>query len=98
MSAGPKHCTENGSNEVQIIDNSREKSTKKKSRVFSDKETLLLISEWYKYPQLYNKQASEYHDRDKRVLAKEKMAKSLNKALGYDDNHEKWITGNFYGL
>jgi hypothetical protein len=54
---------------------------------------MILISEWYKYPQLYNKKTSEYHDRDKRVLAKEAMAQSVNEALGYEENDVKRMTG-----
>lgn len=83
--------------ELVIIDKPSQKNAKK-SRAFTDQETSLLISEWYKYPQLYDKQTHEYHDRDKRVLAKEKIALSLNEALGYDDEDEKKITGTFSNL
>lgn len=79
------------SKEVQIVEASVRKN--KKSRAFSDRETLLLIAEWYKYPQLYDKQASEYHDRDKRILAKENIALYLNEALGFQEKDSKRITG-----
>ena len=79
------------SKEVQIVEASVRKN--KKSRAFSDRETLLLIAEWYKYPQLYDKQASEYHDRDKRTLAKENIALYLNEALGFQEKDSKRITG-----
>ena len=65
----------------------------KKSRAFSDREILLLIAEWYKYPQLYDKQASEYHDRNKRILAKENIALYLNEALGFQEKDSQRITG-----
>ena len=80
------------SKEVQIVEASVRKN-KKKSRAFSDRETLLLIAEWYKYPQLYDKQASEYHDRDKRTLAKENIALYLNEALGFQEKDSQRITG-----
>lgn len=81
------------SKEVVIIEKPLPKTGKKKSRAYTEKETLLLISEWFKYPQLYNKKTSEYHDRDKRVIARQQMALSLNEAMGYEDNEEKNITG-----
>ena len=78
------------SKEVQIVEASVRKN--KKIRAFSDRETLLLIAEWYKYPQLYDKQASKYHDRDKRTLAKENIALYLNEALGFQEKDSKRIT------
>lgn len=85
----------NTSKEVVIIEKPLPKAGKKKSRAFTEKETLLLISEWFKYPQLYDKKTSEYHDRDKRVIARQQMASSLNQAMGYEDNEEKQITGTY---
>lgn len=79
--------------ELVIVENYSAK--KKKSRAFTDKENRILIAEWFKYPQLYNKRVNEYHDRDKRVLARQEMALAVNQAMGYEDNvnEENKVTG-----
>ena len=78
LPSGKSTTSSTESQEVQIVEASVRKN--KISRAFSDRETLSLIAEWYKYPQQYDKQASEYHDRDKRTLAKENIALYLNEA------------------
>lgn len=67
-------------NEVVLVEKLSDKSNdkNKKSTVFTETETRLLISEWFKYPQLYDKKAPEYQDRDKRAIALENIANSFN--------------------
>ena len=68
-------------------------STKRKSRSFSEAETTLLIAEWYKYPCLYDKSNKEYHDRNKRDMAKQQITKALLDAFGLELDT---ITGRFH--
>ena len=82
-------------NDVVVIEKPEKSNKKKIARAFTDKETRLLISEWYKYPQLYNKQTSGYHDRDKRVIDRQHIALAINQAMaGYTENDERKITDN----
>ena len=49
-----------------------EKKTPKrpKSRSFQEEEISLLISEWFKYPCLFDKGSKDYHDKNKREIAR----------------------------
>ena len=78
-------------NDVVVVEKPEKSSKKKSARAFTDKETRLLISEWFKYPQLYNKQTSGYH---KRVIGRQQIALAINQAMGYTENGERKITGN----
>ena len=63
-------------------------------RSFQEKEISLLIAEWIKYPCLYDKGNKDYHDRNKREIARTHIAKSLNEQLGYDEvDSTEAITG-----
>ena len=81
-------------NDVVVVEKPEKLSKNNNARAFTDKETRLLISEWFKYPQLYNKQTSGYHDRDKRVIGRQHMALAINQAMGYTENDERKIAGN----
>ena len=76
-------------------------SKKKKTRTFTDSETELLISEWFKYPCLYDKSHSDYHDKNMRDVAKNQIAEALNtfEYLGVEDDDEEvnpnFITGMY---
>ena len=70
-------------NDVVVVEKPEKLSKNNNARAFTDKETRLLISEWFKYPQLYNKQTSGYHDRDKRFIGRQHMALAINQAMGY---------------
>ena len=48
---------------------------------------------WIKYPCLYDKGNQDYHDRNKRDIAKTQIVNSLNELLGYEDSRTKAITG-----
>ena len=41
-----------------------------KSRSFQEEEISLLISEWFKYPCLFDKGSKDYHDKNKREIAR----------------------------
>ena len=49
-----------------------------KSRSFQEEEISLLISEWFKYPCLFDKGSKDYHDKNKREIARTHIARSLN--------------------
>ena len=55
-----------------------------KSRSFQEEEISLLISEWFKYPCLFDKGSKDYHDKNKREIARTHIARSLNEQLGFD--------------
>ena len=81
-----------------MADMSRKAATlqKKKTRAFNDDETELLISEWIKYPCLYDKMNKDYHDKNKRDVAKNQIAESLNAALFDDEEPNPYIiTGSY---
>ena len=67
-------------------------STKRKSRSFSEVETTLVSAEWYKYPCLYDKSNKEYHDRNKRDMAKQQITRTL---LGAFDLELDALTSRF---
>ena len=82
-------------NDVVVVEKPEKSSKKKSAKAFTDKETRLLILELFKYPQLYNKQTSGYHDRDKRVIDRQHIALAINQAMaGYTENDERKITDN----
>ena len=66
-----------------------------KSRSFQEEEISLLISEWFKYPCLFDKGSKDYHDKNKREIARTHIARSLNEQLGFDKEVDstKAITG-----
>ena len=57
-----------------------------KSRSFQEEEISLLISEWFKYPCLFDKGSKDYHDKNKREIARTHIARSLNEQLGFDSS------------
>ncbi|XP_073240346.1 uncharacterized protein [Porites lutea] len=66
-----------------------------KSRSFQEEEISLLITEWFKYPCLFDKGSKDYHDKNKREIARTHIARSLNEQLGFDKEVDstKAITG-----
>ena len=65
-----------------------------KSRSFQEEEISLLIGEWFKYPCLFDKGNKDYHDKNKREIARAHIASSLNEQLGFDNvDSSKAITG-----
>ena len=54
---------------------------KRNARTFDEKQTSRLISEWIKYPCLYDKCNKDYHDRYKRDIAKQQIASTLNESF-----------------
>ena len=57
---------------------------KRNARTFDEKQTSRLISEWIKYPCLFekcNKVIKDYHDRNKRDIAKQQTASTLNESF-----------------
>ena len=61
-----------------------------KSRSFQEEEISLLISEWFKYPCLFDKGSKDYHDKNKREIARTHIARSLNEQLGFDKEVDSW--------
>ena len=67
---------------------------RQKSRSFQEEEISLLIGEWFKYPCLFDKGNKDYHDKNKREIARAHIASSLNEQLGFDNvDSSKAITG-----
>ena len=81
--------------ETEVIKMADRKTLKgPKSRSFEEKEISLLIAEWIKYTCLYDKGNKEYHDKNKREIARTHIAKPLNEQLKYDEvDSTKAITG-----
>ena len=66
-----------------------------KKRSFDEKEINLLISQWSEYPCLFDKTNPDHKDQNKRDIARQQIAESLNEALDYVKGADKFITGNF---
>ena len=67
----------------------------RKKRSFDEKEINLLISQWSEYPCLFDKPNPDHKDQNKRDIARQQIAESLNKALDYEKGAYKFITGIF---
>ena len=67
----------------------------KKRKSFSKEATALRIVEWYKCPCLYNKAGTECHDKSKRDLAKQRIAKALMDAFELDIDATTGECANF---
>ena len=66
-----------------------------KKRSFDEKEINLLISQWSEYPCLFDKTNPDHKDQNKRDIAGQQIAESLNEALDYEKGADKFITGIF---
>ena len=66
-----------------------------KKRSIDEKEINLLISQWSEYPCLFDKTNPDHKDQNKRNIAGQQIAESLNEALDYEKGADKFITGNF---
>ena len=69
---------------------------KKKARSFDEKEIEIIISEWIKYPCLYEKVNPGYHDKNKRDIAKGEIAKAVNETFEYQEDSEKFVSGECF--
>ena len=63
----------------------------KRKKLSTEKEAELLISEWVKHPCLYQKSSSDCHNRNKRDIAKERIAANLNDVLAYDGKKQSKV-------
>ena len=67
----------------------------RKKRSFDEKEINLLISQWSEYPCLFDKTNPDHKDQNKRDIAGQQIAGSLNEASDYEKGAAKFITGVF---
>ena len=67
----------------------------RKKRSFDEKEINLLISQWSEYPFLFDKTNPDHKDQNKRDIAGQQIAGSLNEASDYEKGADKFITGVF---
>ena len=66
----------------------------RKKKSFDEKE-INLISQWSEYPCLFDKTNPDHKDQNKRDIAGQQIAESLNEALDYEKGADKFITGIF---
>ena len=62
---------------------------------FHEKEIDLLRLQWLEYPCLFDKTNRDHKDQNKRDIARQQIAESLNEALDYEKGADKFITGIF---
>ena len=63
----------------------------KKDRLMKRRSTVL-ISQWSEYPCLLDKTNPDHKDQNKRDIARQQIAESLNEALDYEKGADKFIT------
>ena len=61
-----------------------ESKSARKKRSFDEKQINLLISQWSEYPCLFDKTNPDHKDQNKRDIARQQIAESLNEALDYE--------------
>ena len=66
-----------------------------KKRSLDEKEINLLISQCSEYPCLFDKTNLDHKDQNKRDIAGQQIAESLNEASDYEKGADRFITGIF---